>query len=183
MAEPEGDLPRLIHDPPYTHQADAIRGCLVDGSNLVIMTGTGSGKTEAFLLPILGKFADEARRRPDAFSAQSAMRALILYPINALVNDQLGRLRSMFGDPRIVGSSKDGAPGLRVSPDIQAEHRIPASVRSRRIGQGSRRSAVSTRTFSGEQRRTTTPDNCLGPQGAWEMACQAGFSWMVRRNR
>ena len=30
------------------------------------------------------------------------MRALVLYPMNALVNDQLGRLRGLFGDPRIV---------------------------------------------------------------------------------
>ena len=102
VSDPAGDLPRLIHDPPYTHQAEAIRGCLINGQNLVIMTGTGSGKTEAFLLPILGKFAHEAKTRPAAFGQQPAMRALILYPINALVNDQLGRLRSLFGDPRIV---------------------------------------------------------------------------------
>ena len=102
VSDPEGDLPRLIHDPPYTHQAEAIRGCLIDGKNLLIMTGTGSGKTEAFLLPILGKLALEAKTRPAAFGQQPAMRALILYPINALVNDQLGRLRSLFGDPRIV---------------------------------------------------------------------------------
>ncbi len=102
VSKPEGDLPRLIYDPPYTHQADAIRGCLIDGKNLVIMTGTGSGKTEAFLLPILGKFACEAKTRPAVFDQHPATRALILYPINALVNDQLGRLRSLFGDPRIV---------------------------------------------------------------------------------
>ena len=102
VSKPEGDLPRLIYDPPYTHQADAIRGCLIDGKNLVIMTGTGSGKTEAFLLPILGKFAREAKTRPAVFAQHPATRALILYPINALVNDQLGRLRSLFGDPRIV---------------------------------------------------------------------------------
>ena len=35
-------------------------------------------------------------------NALSAMRALVLYPMNALVNDQLGRLRGLFGDPRIV---------------------------------------------------------------------------------
>ena len=107
VSEPEGDLPRLIHDPPYIHQADAIRDCLINGKNLVIMTGTGSGKTEAFLLPILGKFAHEAKTRPAAFGQQPAMRALILYPINALVNDQLGRLRSLFGDPRIMKLFKE----------------------------------------------------------------------------
>ena len=33
---------------------------------------------------------------------QHAVRALLLYPMNALVNDQLGRLRAIFGDPRLV---------------------------------------------------------------------------------
>ena len=102
VSESEGDLPRLVYDPPYKHQSDAIRGSLIDNKNLVIMTGTGSGKTESFLLPILGKLAHEAKTRPVSFNQQPAMRALILYPMNALVNDQLGRLRTLFGDPRLV---------------------------------------------------------------------------------
>ena len=100
-------LPQLVYDPPYRHQSDAIRGSLVEGRNLVITTGTGSGKTEAFLLPILGKLAHEAKTRPICFGRQPAMRALLLYPMNALVNDQLGRLRGLFGDPRIVKLFKD----------------------------------------------------------------------------
>src|SRR5580704_5206973 len=102
LSAPEGALPALLHDPPYKHQSDAIRHNLVDGKNLLVMTGTGSGKTEAFLLPILGKLAREAQASPSAFRDQTAVRALILYPMNALVNDQLGRLRSLFGDPRTV---------------------------------------------------------------------------------
>ena len=102
VSKKEGELPQLVFDPPYSHQSDAIRGCLIDKKNLVIMTGTGSGKTEAFLLPILGKIAHEAKARPKSFNSLSAMRALVLYPMNALVNDQLGRLRGLFGDPRIV---------------------------------------------------------------------------------
>ncbi len=102
VSNQEGDLPQLVFDPPYSHQFDAIRGCLIDKKNLVIMTGTGSGKTEAFLLPILGKLAYEAKAKPKTFDSLSAMRALVLYPMNALVNDQLGRLRGLFGDPRVV---------------------------------------------------------------------------------
>ncbi len=102
LAKADGSLPRLLHDPPYRHQSEAVRYSLIDGKNLVIMTGTGSGKTESFLLPILGKLACEARDRPEAFGPHPAMRALILYPMNALVNDQLGRLRALFGDPRLV---------------------------------------------------------------------------------
>jgi len=95
------DRARILFDPPYRHQGDAVRHALIEGRNLVIMTGTGSGKTESFLLPILGKFAREASERPESFG-QPAMRALLLYPMNALVNDQLGRLRAIFGDPDLV---------------------------------------------------------------------------------
>ncbi len=102
VAQSQGDLPKLIYDPPYMHQSEAVRGSLIDRRNLVIMTGTGSGKTESFLLPILGRLAREAREQPAAFAGQPAMRALVLYPMNALVNDQLGRLRGLFGDPRLV---------------------------------------------------------------------------------
>ena len=102
VAQEQDGLPRLVYDPPYQHQSQAVRGCLIDGRNLVIMTGTGSGKTESFLLPILGKLAREAKRSPYTFIGQPAMRALVLYPMNALVNDQLGRLRALFGDPRLV---------------------------------------------------------------------------------
>jgi hypothetical protein len=102
LSEPDGDLPRLIYDPPYKHQSDSIHHSLINGKNLLIMTGTGSGKTESFLLPILGKLAREAKASPSVFGQTPAMRALILYPMNALVNDQLGRLRSLFGDPRLV---------------------------------------------------------------------------------
>lgn len=96
----EGSSP-LVYDPPYEHQSAAIKGALVDKESLLVMTGTGSGKTECFLLPILGKLAYEARHSPETF-AKPAVRALVLYPMNALVNDQLGRLRLLFGDDRVV---------------------------------------------------------------------------------
>lgn len=109
LAKADGNLPRLLYDHPYKHQSEAIASTLIRGKNLVVMTGTGSGKTESFLLPILGKLAREAKQAPDSFSAQPGMRALILYPMNALVNDQLGRLRSLFGDPRLVALFKSWA--------------------------------------------------------------------------
>lgn len=106
LSVPEGKLPKLIYDPPYRHQGESLKGSLIEGKNLIIMTGTGSGKTESFLLPILGKFAKEAKTRPATFAQEPAMRALIMYPMNALVNDQLGRLRAMLGDPRLVDTFK-----------------------------------------------------------------------------
>lgn len=92
----------VLFNPPYKHQAEAIVQSLANKKNLMIMTGTGSGKTESFLLPILGKFAIEAREHPEQFRQYDAVRAIVLYPMNALVNDQLGRLRLLFGDPRVV---------------------------------------------------------------------------------
>jgi hypothetical protein len=109
LATKDGSHPAILYDPPYKHQSEAIQNSLIEGKNLLIMTGTGSGKTESFLLPILGKLAREAKTNPKAFADQPAVRALVLYPMNALVNDQLGRLRSMFGDPRVVETFKKWA--------------------------------------------------------------------------
>lgn len=92
----------LLHDPPYDHQARALQAAVNEGRSLVVITGTGSGKTEAFLLPIFAKLAAEARGRPSSF-ATPAVRALVLYPMNALVNDQLGRLRLMLGNDKVAG--------------------------------------------------------------------------------
>jgi ATP-dependent helicase YprA (DUF1998 family) len=100
LAHPGHGRSALLYDPPYEHQATALEATLRDGMSLVITTGTGSGKTESFLLPILAQLAAEAEGNPQAFAAP-AVRALLLYPMNALVNDQLGRLRLLVGDPRV----------------------------------------------------------------------------------
>lgn len=92
----------VIYPRPYTHQAEALEHALVHGRDLVITTGTGSGKTETFLLPVLGRLAREAAETPDLFKTR-AVRALVLYPMNALVNDQLGRMRGLFGGPEVSG--------------------------------------------------------------------------------
>ena len=105
---------------PYEHQAEAIRRTMA-GEHIVVTAGTGSGKTECFLLPIVLRLMLEARRerwasvpRPapsrwfrgdgSPFEAQrrgedpskrpAAVRALVIYPMNALVEDQIRRLRS-----------------------------------------------------------------------------------------
>ena len=85
----------------YKHQAEALEAFFGHDKDLIVVTGTGSGKTETFLLPILVRSLEEARLRPSTFET-SSMRALILYPMNALVNDQLKRLRTLFGNPRLA---------------------------------------------------------------------------------
>jgi len=90
--------------PPYRHQADALEhffSKVSDGEDLVVATGTGSGKTETFLYAILGALALEGAQRRESF-AQYGVRALLLYPMNALVSDQTSRMRRMLGDERLA---------------------------------------------------------------------------------
>jgi len=81
----------------YSHQADAIRAVCRDGKNLVVCSGTGSGKTECFLIPLVNHLVGEwiAAGRPEHWVAAD-VRAMILYPMNALVNDQIRRLRGIL---------------------------------------------------------------------------------------
>lgn len=85
---------------PYLHQQQAMESFLQQNNDLIVSTGTGSGKTESFLHPILNTLYEEAVDRPKQFQKRS-VRALILYPMNALVSDQMTRLRRLFGDNRI----------------------------------------------------------------------------------
>lgn len=125
---------------PYTHQIDMLRRGTRAGSPGIVTSGTGSGKTESFLLPLFAALAREAKgwsaphdgyletqwwhdpatgkpyekytdipigRRPtvgnprqtpfrphrSGETREAAVRALVLYPMNALVEDQLVRLR------------------------------------------------------------------------------------------
>ena len=115
----------------YDHQVAMLRKVLA-GESAVVTAGTGSGKTEAFLLPLLAyliqestgwhppsnrlehqedwwrsrhwpqrKVAQESLRVSQRVNEQrdAAMRGLILYPMNALVEDQMSRLRTALDSP------------------------------------------------------------------------------------
>ena len=73
------------------HQERAIRK-VAAGRNIVVATGTGSGKTESFLMPIL----DSLVREQEQGTLGPGVRALLLYPMNALANDQMKRLRQVL---------------------------------------------------------------------------------------
>lgn len=115
-----------------SHQAEAVRHHFRSGEspgrNVVVTSGTGSGKTEAFLLPILLRLAEEARTWGPQPASQTwwdngpkpawqpirqketrpaALRSLILYPTNALVEDQMTRLRRSI---RMVGEALPNRP-------------------------------------------------------------------------
>ena len=87
---------------PYVHQAKALEAFLGRGEDVLAATGTGSGKTEIFLLNILGQMAQEAATRRDVSCDLPGCRALLLYPMNALVTDQLGRIRRLLGNPELA---------------------------------------------------------------------------------
>jgi hypothetical protein len=91
---------------PRSHQCEAIEEFLGKGNDIIVASGTGSGKTESFLYPLLGSFAMESTR-PRRSAMESGLRVLLLYPMNALVNDQLGRLRAMFGHPAVSDALKE----------------------------------------------------------------------------
>ncbi|MGH8643221.1 MAG: DEAD/DEAH box helicase [Gammaproteobacteria bacterium] len=110
----------------YSHQREVFERSVVAGNDVVVTTGTGSGKTECFLLPVAAALVRESRqwqaagprnpqwdwwnhrmpghanrwlpRIPQRVHDQRApaVRALVLYPLNALVEDQLMRLRFAF---------------------------------------------------------------------------------------
>ncbi|SNT60305.1 Helicase conserved C-terminal domain-containing protein [Actinomadura meyerae] len=100
----------------YKHQHDALAAAVGAGKDVVITAGTGSGKTESFMLPVLASLVEESSTWTgtpaphtdrwwsgynDEFCAQrhgeqgrpAAVRALVLYPMNALVDDQMMRMR------------------------------------------------------------------------------------------
>jgi hypothetical protein len=87
--EPEVSFLNAVNGqrPLYHHQEAAIRH-VAEGGNVVVATGTGSGKTEAFLYPILLDLYKEFQ----SGELCPGVRALVLYPMNALANDQRERL-------------------------------------------------------------------------------------------
>ena len=99
---------RKIHMPVtrplYKHQESAFRKVQA-GENLIVSTGTGSGKTECFLIPVL----NELLREQEQHTLGKGVRALLVYPMNALANDQIERLRELLADcPEITFGSYTG---------------------------------------------------------------------------
>jgi hypothetical protein len=91
---------------PHVHQGQAFeRLSTLDGRRpqpTIVTTGTGSGKTEAFLYPLLDHCA-RARR-----AGTPGIKALILYPMNALASDQAGRIASLIHEHADLGDVTAG---------------------------------------------------------------------------
>ncbi len=130
-------LPALIDRALYVHQERAVRVTHVDQRNVVVATGTASGKTESFLYPILFELyrqhlTDELR--------EPGVRALILYPMNALANDQRERLGKIcetlreaesgfqptFG--QYIGQTPEDSSDYRRNAAVKGESRLPGEL-------------------------------------------------------
>lgn len=107
----------------FRHQEEALAAGVQQGRNMVITAGTGSGKTESFLMPVLSSLLSESRtwtgnsataanwwtgdgnpfrtQRDGETGRDAAVRAIVLYPMNALVDDQLIRLRRALDNDEI----------------------------------------------------------------------------------
>lgn len=148
---------------PYRHQVEMLQRGGANGTPGIVTSGTGSGKTESFLLPVLAAIVDEAvtkqpwappspkfltrrwwhyadgrpyegytsipkaerplKPKPDADPfiphragehRQAGVRCLILYPMNALVEDQLARLRVALDSDPVRSILDDGLNGNRI---------------------------------------------------------------------
>ena len=75
--------------PPYKHQAESWEA-LHGGKSIVVTSGTGSGKTECFMYPVISDLYEQRQ----AHQADNAIQAIFLYPLNALMEDQKNRLNS-----------------------------------------------------------------------------------------
>lgn len=84
----EYQFPKNRH--PYSHQVESWEILSRESSeSLIVASGTGSGKTECFMVPILDRLV---RQRTQQDSKLTGVRALFLYPLNALINSQRERL-------------------------------------------------------------------------------------------
>ena len=79
---------------PYEHQVkcwDALRSPNSIYKSMVVTTGTGSGKTESFMVPLISDLADPRNKK-----TPGSLKAIFLYPLNALMEDQKSKLNELI---------------------------------------------------------------------------------------
>lgn len=107
----------------FQHQVETLRA-VQDDRHVLVATGTGSGKTEAFLAPIL----DHCLRLRDD-GAPDGVVAILVYPMNALAQDQKLRLREMLAGTGVSYGMYVGSTPARPADVTEPRDRIPAEER------------------------------------------------------
>lgn len=122
----------------FKHQEQAI-GAIHGGQTTIISTGTGSGKSECFLYPIVSRCLEMRDQ-----NAAPGVVAIIVYPMNALAEDQLLRLRRLLAGTGIpfgmyVGKTPELESGVvaeRLPVGASREDYLAALKKSREEGRG-----------------------------------------------
>ena len=115
---------------PYAHQVTAWNALKeTPARSIIVSSGTGSGKTECFLVPILSDLADQLDKK----ETLEGVQALMLYPLNALINSQRDRLRAWTSEFKggIRYALYNGETPDDEKASIQAEK--PEEVMSRKL--------------------------------------------------
>jgi DEAD/DEAH box helicase domain-containing protein len=124
---------------PYQHQLDSIEAAASkDYPNggrpgVVVTAGTGAGKTESFLIPMLNELWSAPGQPAGGISA------LILYPMNALVNDQVGRLDKWLAGQRRLSFfhfTSETPENAKIADDRNLPPATPARFRTRQQARG-----------------------------------------------
>lgn len=103
----------------WKHQAEALK-LLLSGKHTVVATGTSSGKTLCYQIPIL----DDLIRDPSP-----GLRAIIIYPLNALVNDQLTEWEEILKKHSNITFAR--FTGQSPATQLEYEERLKESIRGR----------------------------------------------------
>ena len=185
---------------PYSHQEEAFLASM-RGDNIAVATGTGSGKTESFLMPILARLLEESRGwappkpingpkwwqdggtgswRPERQGErrQAAIRALVLYPMNALAEDQMVRLRRLLDSPDSRAWLDENRAGNRFhfgryTSAAQPSERRPTLPDARRGGSAEERLRLELRELE-TTRATVVGADSAGGTGDARDAGEAG---------
>ena len=155
----------------YQHQREAVKA-VAEGKNILVCSGTGSGKTEAFLIPLFDALIKERKECKNEGKAYSkGIRAMILYPMNALVNDQVRRIRKILkgAEQNDIEYARDISFGTytgetkRISEEIPL--RRPNQDEERAIKEGEKHCAASlTHSYLSEE---TPAKNELIKRSSW----------------
>jgi|APSaa5957512535_1039671.scaffolds.fasta_scaffold01651_12 ATP-dependent helicase YprA (DUF1998 family) len=111
----------------FLHQQNAIRNIAHLERNTVVSSGTGSGKTESFLIPVLNECTK---------SEITGIKAVLIYPMNALANDQVDRLRDILFElnkKRQVSGKREITFGIYTGPTAQRIHGKSGELHSKLI--------------------------------------------------
>jgi DEAD/DEAH box helicase domain-containing protein len=125
IKESDFRFPKSRH--PYKHQLDSWKELLRNKKSIAVTTGTGSGKTECFMLPVLQDIHENSKN-------QVGVNAIFLYPLNALIASQKKRMHawcSALGGIKYALLTGDTAD--KVSSHIEREKELPQLISREQI--------------------------------------------------